>query len=109
MFRLNTKEEAERVVVEVDGQISGEYIDVLEDWCERAASKGKPVRLFLRDVTLFDRAAHAMLRRIVKKGVDLQASGVYTSYLVEGIRSRVATGATGANGKCEAVEPQRPL
>lgn len=92
MFRLSTKEEGGNTVVTVDGQISGEYLDVVEDWCNHAALKGKPVRLYLRDVSAVDDAGRSMLRRLAKKGIGITATGVYNCYLVEALH----TGITGS-------------
>jgi hypothetical protein len=45
-------------------------------------STGKPVHVFLRDVSVVDRAGRALLRRLADNGVRLLANGIYNSYLV---------------------------
>jgi hypothetical protein len=83
MIRITTADEPERTVITVDGQLSGEYIDPLEACCIQAICKGKPVRLFLHDVSTIDESGRALLRRLSAKGVDLKAAGIYSSYVVD--------------------------
>jgi hypothetical protein len=82
MFRVSNAEGQSHTIVTIDGQLSGDTIEVIETCCDQAMSKGKPVRLFLRDVSTVDEAGRALLRRLADKGVHLLASGIYTSYLV---------------------------
>lgn len=74
-------------MVTIDGQLSGDSIAVVETCCNQAKSNGKPVQLFLRDVTTVDQAGQMLLSRLVAKGVRLIARGVYTSYLVQSLTS----------------------
>ena len=85
VFRVSRTEERSRRVVTIDGELSGNYIEVVETCCDQAISMGKPVHLFLRDVSTVDQAGRALLRRLAAKGVRLLASGVYTSYLVRAL------------------------
>lgn len=85
MFRVSKAEERSRTIVTIDGQLSGDYITVVETCCDQAISTGKPVHLFLRDVSTIDQAGRALLCRLAAKGVRLLASGVYTSYLVQAL------------------------
>jgi hypothetical protein len=82
MFRICKAEEPSRMIVTIDGHLSGDYVGAVELWCEQAASGGKPVHLFLRDVSTIDEAGRALLRRLSAKGIRMVASGVYASYLV---------------------------
>lgn len=74
----------------VDGQLSGDSIDVVETCCAQARSCGKAVQVFLRDVTGVDQSGRMLLTRLAAKGVDLVATGVYTSYLVQELTSNQA-------------------
>jgi ABC-type transporter Mla MlaB component len=85
MFRVSKAEERSRTIVTIDGQLSGDYIAVVETCCNQALSTGKPVHLFLRDVSTIDQAGRALLCRLAAKGVRLLASGVYTSYLLQAL------------------------
>lgn len=83
MIRVTKTEEQSRIVVTVDGQLSGDSITVVETCCSQAEANRKPVHLFLRDVSAVDQAGTVLLRRLAGKGVHLAASGLYTSYLVQ--------------------------
>jgi ABC-type transporter Mla MlaB component len=82
MFRVSKAEESSRTIFTIDGQLSGDSIEVVETFCDQAKSRGKPVHLFLRDVSMVDQAGRALLCRLAAKGVHLLATGIYTSYLV---------------------------
>jgi hypothetical protein len=83
MFRISKAEERSRTIFSIDGNLSGDCIEVIETCCGQAMSTGKPVDLFLRDVSTIDQAGRALLRRLAASGVRLVASGVYTSYIVQ--------------------------
>ena len=87
MFRVSRAEEPSRTIVTIDGQLSGDYIAVVETCCDQAISAGKAVHLFLRDVSTVDQAGRALLCRLAARGVRLLGSGVYTSYLVGALNS----------------------
>ena len=63
---------------------------------KQAIGHGKPVRLFLRDVSTMDESARALLGRLAAKGIHLSAAGVYSSYMVAEI-SHPSRGPTAAN------------
>ncbi len=83
MIRVTKTEERSHTTVTIDGQLSADAIGLVENCCSQAGSSGRPVQLFLRDVTTVDQAGRMLLRRLSDKGVRLVASGVYTSYLVQ--------------------------
>jgi hypothetical protein len=83
MIRVTKTEERSHTTVTIDGQLSADSISLVETCCSQAESDGRPVQLFLRDVTTVDQAGRMLLRRLSAKGIRLMASGVYTSYLVQ--------------------------
>jgi len=85
MIRVTKAEELSRTVVTIDGQLSGDTIAIVETCCNQAKSNGRPVELFLRDVTIVDPAGRTLLSRLASQGVRLSGSGVYTSYLVQSL------------------------
>jgi len=91
MIRLSTNEEGGKTVVTVDGQVLSDHLEVIEDCCSREMSRGKPVQLFLRDVSSVDQTGRSMLRRLVAKGIEIRATGVYTSYHFDAVHSGTAT------------------
>lgn len=89
MIRVTKTEEQSHTIVTVDGQLAGDSITLVETCCNQAKSNGKPVQLFLRDVSTVDQAGQMLLSRLAAKGVVLTAKGVYTSYLVQSMTTAV--------------------
>ena len=83
MIRVTKSEEGERTIITIDGQLSGNYIEVVETCCNQAVLEGKPVDLYLQDVLIVDESGRALLTRLASRGVRLLAAGVYTSYFVQ--------------------------
>jgi len=87
MIRIMTAGGAASTVITVDGMLSGEGIEPVQTCCMQEVSKGKPVRLHLRDVTAIDERGRGMLRQLAAEGIDLTANGIYSSYVVDEIQS----------------------
>ena len=83
MIRVTRTEERSRTRITVDGELSADSIAVVETCCRQAEWDGKPVQLFLRDVTRIDQAGRMLISRLAASGVRLAATGVYTAYLVQ--------------------------
>jgi hypothetical protein len=56
-------------------------------YLKNSHEKTNGLRLYLRDVSTIDERGRALLRKLVEKGVGLQASGIYSSYIVDEIQS----------------------
>ena len=100
MIRLTTTEELSRTIVTIEGHLLADSIDIVEKCCNEAALPGKPVQVFLRDVTIVDQDGRLLLARLAAKGFRLVASGVYTSYIVQAITMAEPSG---RNGRCAGV------
>jgi ABC-type transporter Mla MlaB component len=105
MFRVSKTGGRSRTMVTIDGQLSGESIQAVETCCDQAMANGKPVHLFLRDVSTIDQAGRALLCRLAAKGVRLLARGVYTAHLV---RALSPAGAEAWNASVVAGNPNGP-
>ena len=99
MIRVTKSEKGKRTIITIDGQLSGNYIDVVETCCNQAVLEGKPVDLFIQDVVTVDESGRALLTRLAAKGIRLLATGLYTSYFV---RTLVAAGSR-ASGSASAA------
>lgn len=82
MIRLLTTDAPGAITITIDGRLVGDYIATVEDSISEAIKRQKPVRLFLRDVSQIDEHGRKLLSRLAARGVQLSASGIYSSYLV---------------------------
>jgi ABC-type transporter Mla MlaB component len=98
MIRVTKIEQRSSTTLTVDGQLSSDAIGIVENCCSQAESGGKPVKLYLRDVTYVDQAGRSLLTRLAAKGVRLAANGVYTSYLVNALARFAGSPAGSHNG-----------
>ncbi len=87
MIRVITAEDPACITITVDGHLWGDGLAVVEISCNQALPKGKSVRLFLRDVPVLGEDGRGLLCRLAAKGIDLKATGVYNSYIVNAICS----------------------
>ena len=87
MIRISAREQASRTTITIDGELSGEHIATVENYCREAESNGKPIEVFLRDVTTVDQGGQMLLRRLATAGFRLVAKGIYTSYLIQALTS----------------------
>ena len=87
MIRIVTAEDPACIRITVDGDLWGDGLAEVEICCNQATSKGKPVRLFLRDVPVLGEDGCRLLCRLAAKGIELKATGVYNSYIVDSILS----------------------
>jgi hypothetical protein len=85
MIRITRTEKRSNTIIAIDGQICSDSIAVVETWCGQAESYGKPVRLFLRDVTTVDQSGQTLLRRLAARGIRIVARGLYTSDLIQAL------------------------
>ena len=92
MIRIMTIAKPHRTTVTVDGAVAGEYVEAIDTCVKQAIAKGRPVRLFLRDVSSIDESGRGLLARLAADGVHLGANGVYFSYMVAAISRSAAFG-----------------
>src|SRR5271165_3152208 len=82
MIRIFTTDEPSVITLTVDGQPVGDYVDAVETRIHQAIGQRRPVHLFLRDVSHIDGNGRMLLSRLATTGVQLNASGVHSSYIV---------------------------
>ena len=90
MIRIMTATEPKLITITVDGELSGEYVDAVENCVMQAIAQQRLTNLFLRDVSSIDESGRALLSRLAAKGVRLRAAGVYSSSVVARIRQSAA-------------------
>lgn len=82
MIRILTTDEPSAITISIDGELVGDYVEAVETSIHQAFGQQRPVHLFLRTVSQIDEQGRALLSRLASKGVELTASGVYSSYIV---------------------------
>lgn len=105
MIRVLTADGPNAITITVDGQLVQECVEAVETSSKQAMGAGRPVRLYLRDVSHIDERGRSLLSRLAGQGVHLSAAGVYSSYVVgeivqeqakrAGRRNKVNGGVTG--------------
>jgi len=113
MIRIMTIAKPHKTTVTVDGAVAGEYVEAIDTCVKQAIAKGRPVRLFLRDVSSIDESGRSLLARLAADGVRLGANGVYFSYMVAEISRSVAVairrpGSGSAVAEIPALRRQAP-
>jgi anti-anti-sigma regulatory factor len=72
MLRISQLEPTDQaVVLRVEGQIMGPWVNVLQTCCEEALTEGQSVTLDLADVTFMDTDGIALLRELTAQRVAL--------------------------------------
>ena len=85
MFRILNSDEPDATTITIDGRLTSEYVDEVEASVRRAMARTKQIRLFLRNVVHIDEPGRSLLSRLAAQGVELSASGIYSSYVVGNI------------------------
>jgi hypothetical protein len=90
MIRIQTANNLSGITIAIDGQLVGEYIGEVEASIRKASEQRKNVHLFLRDISHIDETGHLLLSRLAARGVELSATGLYSSYVVNQIQRVVS-------------------
>ena len=90
MIRIFTNTRPNAITITVDGQLVAEFLEPVVTSAHEAIEQDKPVHLFLRDVSHIDEDGRALLAQLAARGVQLSASGVYSSYIVDEVRREQA-------------------
>ena len=82
MIRIQAAHNAGGITIAIDGQLIGEYVAEVEASIRKSMEQYKDVHLFLRSVSNIDEKGHALLSRLAALGVELSATGLYSSHVV---------------------------
>jgi len=82
VIRIFTADEPRAITITVDGLLVDGCVETVETSSHQALGQGRPVHLYLRDVSHIDERGRSLLSRLASKGVKLSASGVYSSWIV---------------------------
>src|ERR1700736_5213750 len=86
MIRIQAANNPGGVTIAIDGQLIGEYVAEVEDSIRKSMEQNNGVHLFLRNVSHIDEMGHALLSRLAAQGVELSATGLYSSHVVTQIQ-----------------------
>jgi hypothetical protein len=87
MFRVTTENDADALVLKLEGYLEGDWVEAL-DACWRDAATtldGRPLRVDLREVLCIDEGGRQLLTRMHRAGVRFVARGCFISELVREI------------------------
>jgi ABC-type transporter Mla MlaB component len=84
MFRVTVHDEPQVITFEVEGRLSGPWVQEFEGCCSRAlaAQRNRTLRVDLTGVTLIDAAGKAYLAALHRKGADFIAADCLTKSIV---------------------------
>jgi anti-anti-sigma regulatory factor len=88
VIRISQIHEGEQQGLLVEGKLSGDWVDVLENcWLEAPTA---PVRIDLSGITYIDEKGRELLARMIQDGAELRATGVMTRAVIEEITEKIA-------------------
>ena len=82
MIRIEAAYNPGSITIAIDGQLTAEYVAEVESSIRESTAQSTDVHLFLRNVSHIDEMGHALLSRLAAEGVDLSATGLYSSHVV---------------------------
>ena len=82
MIRIQAADNPGGTTIAIDGQLIGEYVAEVEESIRKSLEQYNDVQLFLRNVSHIDEMGHALLSRLAVQGVQLSATGLYSSHVV---------------------------
>ena len=82
MIRIQAAVNLGANTITIDGQLIGEYVAEVESSIRESMEQSNEVHLFLRNVSNIDAMGHALLSRLAAEGVELSATGLYSSHVV---------------------------
>jgi hypothetical protein len=92
VIRIFTADEPNAITITVDGRLMDDYVEAVESSSREAIERGRPVHVYLRDVSHIDERGRELLSRLASEGVRLSASGIYSSYIVDEISRKQVDG-----------------
>src|ERR1700722_7443258 len=82
MIRIQAAYNPGCITVAIDGELTAEYVAEVEASIRESMEQSNDVHLFLRNVSHIDEMGQALLSRLAAEGVDLTATGLYSSHVV---------------------------
>ena len=85
MLRITIQTDSLGTTLELEGRLTGPWVEELKDCWEEARKREQEVRVALKAVTFIDGAGKTLLRLMHRHGVKLAGDGCMTKAIVESI------------------------
>jgi len=85
MLRITVKTDPIAATLELEGRLTGPWVEELKDCWEGTRKGAAEVRVVLKAVTFIDGAGKTLLRSMHREGVKLTGDGCMTKAIVEAI------------------------
>ena len=86
MLKISTHTDATGTIFELEGRLTGAWVQELEDYWRKAANSDRPVRVMVCEVTFIDDKGKALLAEMHQQGAELVAEGCMNSAIVKEIK-----------------------
>jgi hypothetical protein len=85
MLKITTQTDPERTILELEGKLTGPWIQELADYWRRCCFD-RPLRVLLCAVTFIDNEGKELLAEMHRHGTELVAEGCMNKAIVEEIK-----------------------
>ncbi len=98
MLRITVSNEPGKLRMTVEGELSGDLAQVLEEnWNQATVDRSHKIALVdLRNVTFIDVRGKAVLRLMLEEGAEVIVGGPSTAHIIETLRAENKAGSRGA-------------
>jgi hypothetical protein len=86
VLKISTRTDATGTIFELEGSLTGAWVQELEDCWRKAANSDGPIRVMVCEVTFIDDKGKALLGEMHQNGAELVAEGCMNSAIVEEIK-----------------------
>jgi anti-anti-sigma regulatory factor len=85
MLKITTKADATGTIFELEGKLTGAWVEELRNCWEQAALVNQSLTIMLKAVTFIDEPGRALLAEIYRSGAELTGEGCMTKAIIERI------------------------
>jgi anti-anti-sigma regulatory factor len=85
MLKITTHNDAGRTSLELEGRLTGAWVEELKTCWQQASAANQQVGVCLKEVTFVDEAGRKLLADMHRQGVTLAAEGCMTKAIIEEI------------------------
>ena len=86
MLKITTHADGERTILEVEGSLTGPWVEELKECWQRAAAGAERMRVVLKQVSYVDSPGRKILAEMYQHGAELAAEGCMITAIIEEIK-----------------------